>query len=161
MELRPYQEESKNAVFGEWEKGNDKTLLVLPTGCGKTIVFAKIAEECVKRGERVLILAHRAELLNQAADKIYKVTGLRSALEKAENSCADSFCRVVVGSVQTLMRQQRLERFERDFFDTIIIDEAHHCLSASYQNILGYFEDAKVLGVTATPDTGADHTFKN
>lgn len=52
------------------------------------------------------------------------------------------------------MRQQRLERFERDFFDTIIIDEAHHCLSASYQNILGYFEDAKVLGVTATPDRG-------
>ena len=154
MELRPYQEESKNAVFGEWEKGNNKTLLVLPTGCGKTVVFAKIVEECVKRGERALILAHRAELLNQAADKIYKVTGLRSTLEKAENSCADSFCRVVVGSVQTLMRQQRLERFERDFFDTIIIDEAHHCLSASYQNVLGYFEDAKVLGVTATPDRG-------
>ncbi len=59
MELRPYQQEAKAAVFEEWEQGNQKTLLVLPTGCGKTIVFAKISEECVANGERVLILAHR------------------------------------------------------------------------------------------------------
>ncbi len=154
MELRPYQEESKSAVFKEWNEGKNKTLLVLPTGCGKTIVFAKVTEECVKKGERVLILAHRAELLQQAADKIYKTTGLKSALEKAGSSCLDSFYRVVVGSVQTLMRQKRLDQFDRDYFDTIIIDEAHHCLSPSYQNVLNHFDNSKVLGVTATPDRG-------
>ena len=67
MELRPYQSEAKTAVFGQWEQGVLKTLLVLPTGCGKTIVFAKVAEECVRQGKRVLILAHRGELLEQAA----------------------------------------------------------------------------------------------
>ncbi len=72
MELRPYQNEAKSAVFREWENGCNKTLLVLPTGCGKTIVFAKITEECVRKGQRVLILAHRGELLEQAADKILK-----------------------------------------------------------------------------------------
>ena len=95
-------------VFSEWESGNLKTLLVLPTGCGKTIVFAKITEECVRRGDRVLILAHRGELLDQAADKIQKATGLNSSVEKAEQSCIGSWNRVVVGSVQTLMREKRL-----------------------------------------------------
>ena len=66
MELRPYQQQAKDAIFSEWENGIKKTLLVLPTGCGKTIVFAKVAEECVKGGSRVLILAHRGELLDQA-----------------------------------------------------------------------------------------------
>ena len=61
MELRPYQQQAKDAIFSEWENGIKKTLLVLPTGCGKTIVFAKVAEECVKGGSRVLILAHRGE----------------------------------------------------------------------------------------------------
>lgn len=154
MELRPYQSESKEAVFKEWDKGNSKTLLVLPTGCGKTIVFAKIVEECVRRGERVLVLAHRGELLNQAADKIMKVTGLGCAVEKAEESCLNSWYRVVVGSVQTLMRQKRLSQFSEDYFDTIIIDEAHHSISDSYQNVLNHFYDSKVLGVTATPDRG-------
>ncbi|MBQ3692811.1 MAG: DEAD/DEAH box helicase family protein, partial [Clostridia bacterium] len=55
MELRPYQQEAMNAVLSQWEDGNGKTLLVLPTGCGKTIVFAKITEECVRQGKRVLI----------------------------------------------------------------------------------------------------------
>lgn len=154
MELRPYQTEAKEAVFKEWDEGNSKTLLVLPTGCGKTIVFAKIVEECVRRGERVLVLAHRGELLNQAADKIMKVTGLGCAVEKAEESCLNSWYRVVVGSVQTLMRQKRLSQFSENYFDTIIIDEAHHSISDSYQNVLNHFYDSKVLGVTATPDRG-------
>lgn len=153
MELRPYQQEAKESIFGEWKKV-DKTLLVLPTGCGKTIVFAKVAEECVRNGKRVLILAHRGELLNQAADKISKSTGLRCAMEKAEQSCLGSWFRITVGSVQTLMREKRLKQFAEDYFDTIIIDEAHHCISDSYQKILKHFHKAKVLGVTATPDRG-------
>lgn len=154
MELRPYQKEAKEAVFEQWGNGTRKTLLVLPTGCGKTIVFAKITEECVSHGDRVLILAHRGELLEQAADKIAKATGLKCATEKAEESSLGSWYRITVGSVQSLMRTTRLSRFPEDYFNTIIIDEAHHCISDSYQRILKYFPDAKVLGVTATPDRG-------
>ena len=154
MELRPYQKEAKEAVFEQWENGTMKTLLVLPTGCGKTIVFAKITEECVSHGDRVLILAHRGELLEQAADKIAKATGLKCATEKAEESCLGSWYRITVGSVQSLMRTTRLSRFPEDYFNTIIIDEAHHCISDSYQRVLRHFPDAKVLGVTATPDRG-------
>ncbi len=154
MELRPYQSEAKAAIFEEWDKGVKRTLLVLPTGCGKTIVFAKVAEDCVRRGNRVLIMAHRGELLDQAADKIGKATGLGCATEKAEETCLGSWFRVVVGSVQSLMREKRLKQFPVDYFDTIIIDEAHHCLSDSYQKILDYFKGANILGVTATPDRG-------
>lgn len=154
MELRPYQSEAKSAILSEWDKGVNKTLLVLPTGCGKTIVFCKLAEECVSRGSRVLILAHRGELLDQAADKMHKATGLRCAFEKAENSAEDSWYRITVGSVQTLMRQDRLDRFSRKHYDIIIVDEAHHVLADSYQRIFDHFSEAKILGVTATPDRG-------
>lgn len=154
MELRPYQQEARNAVLKEWDEGRRNTLLVLPTGTGKTIVFSSITEECVRRGERVLILAHRGELLEQAADKLLKATGLGCSVEKAEQSCLGSWYRVTVGSVQTLMREKRLSGFSRDYFDDIIIDEAHHAISDSYQTILKHFSAAKVLGVTATPDRG-------
>jgi len=153
MELRPYQNEAREAVHNEWANGNRITLLVLPTGCGKTIVFSKIIEDQVKTGERALVLAHRGELLDQAADKLAKSTGLMCATEKAEESCFGSWFRVVVGSVQSLMREKRLRQFPKDYFDTIIVDEAHHVLSDSYQRVLNHF-DAKVLGVTATPDRG-------
>lgn len=154
MELRPYQQAAKAAVLDEWDRGVDKTLLVLPTGTGKTIVFSAVTEEAVRRGGRVLILAHRGELLEQAADKLEKSTGLRSSLEKAESSCLGSWYRVAVGSVQSLQRPSRLDRFAPDYFNTIIIDEAHHCLSDGYQRVLEHFSAAKVLGVTATPDRG-------
>lgn len=154
MELRPYQKEAKEAIFEQWDSGVSKTLLVLPTGCGKTVVFAKVTEECVRQGDRVLILAHRGELLEQAADKLMKTTGLGCALEKAESSCQGSWFRVVVGSVQTLMREKRLNSFDPFYFNTIIIDEAHHCISDSYQRVLQHFPHAHVLGVTATPDRG-------
>lgn len=155
MSLRPYQQEAKDAIFREWDQeGHNKTLLVLPTGTGKTIVFASVAERCVRDGSRVLILAHRGELLEQAQDKLFRSTGLRSAVEKAEDSSLGSWFRVTVGSVQTLMREKRLSKFSPDHFGHIIIDEAHHCLSDSYQRVLEHFSGAKVLGVTATPDRG-------
>ena len=123
MELRPYQQQAKDRIFEEWRAGNSKTLLVLPTGCGKTIVFAKVSEDCVRMGGRVLILAHRGELLEQAADKILKTTGLVCAVEKAESSCLGQWYRIVVGSVQSLMRDKRLAQFDAGYFDTIIIDD--------------------------------------
>lgn len=153
MKLRDYQEDARQAIQQQWAEGVRKTLLVLPTGCGKTIVFSKVIEDRVKLGERVLVLAHRGELLEQAADKLEKSTGLKTATEKAEQTSIGSWFRVVVGSVQTMMREKRLKQFRKDFFDTIIIDEAHHCISDSYQRVLNHF-DANVLGVTATPDRG-------
>ena len=154
MQLRPYQEEARKKVQEQWNEGVYKTLLVLPTGCGKTIVFSKIIEDRVKLGERVLILAHRSELLEQASDKLKKSTGLNTALEKADSSSLNSWYMVTVGSVQTLQREKRLKQFSNDYFDTIVIDEAHHCISNGYQNVLNHFDKAKVLGVTATPDRG-------
>jgi len=154
MELRDYQQEARQSIQDEWQKGTKRTLLVLPTGCGKTIVFSKVIEDRVTLGERVLVLAHRGELLDQAADKLEKSTGLKCATEKAEHTSIGSWYRVVVGSIQTLMRDKRLRQFAADHFDTIIIDEAHHCISDGYQRVLQYFASANVLGVTATPDRG-------
>ena len=154
QELRPYQQQARDRIHAEWENGHTRTLLVLPTGTGKTIVFPSVAADQVRAGDRVLILAHRGELLEQAADKLQRSTGLVSAVEKAESTCLDSWFRVVVGSVQTLQRTARLERFPQDYFGTIIIDEAHHAITDGYRRILDYFSGAKVLGVTATPDRG-------
>ena len=154
QELRPYQQQARDHIHAEWENGHTRTLLVLPTGTGKTIVFASVAADQVRAGDRVLILAHRGELLEQAADKLQRSTGLVSAVEKADATCLNTWFRVVVGSVQTLQRSARLERFPRDYFGTIIIDEAHHAITDGYRRILDYFESAKVLGVTATPDRG-------
>ena len=152
--LRPYQQQARERIHAEWENGHTRTLLVLPTGTGKTIVFASVAADQVRAGHRVLILAHRGELLEQAADKLQRSTGLVSAVEKADATCLNTWFRVVVGSVQTLQRTARLERFPHDYFGTIIIDEAHHAITDGYRRILDYFDHAKVLGVTATPDRG-------
>ncbi|MCD8013337.1 MAG: DEAD/DEAH box helicase [Lachnospiraceae bacterium] len=154
FQLRPYQAEAKQAVLDEWLSGHRKTLLVLPTGTGKTVVFASVTEEQVKQGHRVLIMAHRGELLSQAADKLREATGLESVLEKADSSSLGSFFPVTVGSVQSLCQEKRLSQFPEDYFQDIIVDEAHHCLSESYKRVLEHFPEANILGVTATPDRG-------
>lgn len=154
-ELRNYQREAINAVMEDWNGAErfKNTLLVLPTGTGKTIVFANIAKNRTHAG-RVLILAHSDVLIKQAADKLYKVTGLNCAVEKAEQTCIGSTEPIVIGSRQTLGRADRLNRFSSDYFSTIIIDEAHHCLSPQYRAIIDRFPNANLLGVTATPDRG-------
>lgn len=154
MTLRPYQQSAREKVHAEWDAGRLRTLTVLPTGTGKTIVFSAVAEDQVRAGDRVLILAHRGELLDQAAEKLKKSTGLGCAVEKAESSCLNSWYRVTVGSVQSLQRPQRLEKFPHEYFGTIIIDEAHHAITDGYRRILDWFGGARVLGVTATPDRG-------
>lgn len=153
MELRPYQIEAKEAIEKSWEKYN-KTLLVLPTGTGKTIVFCKLIQDQVSKGKRCLILAHRGELLDQAADKMAQATGLGCAIEKGDETAKDSWFRITVGSVQSLMRPDRLKGFSSTHYNVIIVDEAHHALADSYQRILNHFDEALVLGVTATPDRG-------
>jgi len=154
VRLRPYQEESVRSVLNEWENGRNKTLLVLPTGAGKTVCFSKIAEQCVNHGERVMVLAHRWELLKQAQEKIEAVTGIKSAVEKAETSALGSDSPITVASMQTLVSDKRLNQYESDYFGAIIIDEAHHVMSDGYQKIMSHFPNAKVCGVTATADRG-------
>lgn len=154
MQPRPYQEEARSGIWERWGAGDRATLLVLPTGTGKTVVFSLVSKDDVERGGRVLVLAHRGELLDQAAQKLTDATGLIAATEKAEQTSVGTWFSVVVGSVQTLMRESRLDRFPRDHFSTIIVDEAHHAVSDSYRVILDYFNEARVLGVTATADRG-------
>lgn len=153
MALRPYQNEAVANVMESWQDGVQKTLLILPTGTGKTVVFCSIGKNILEHGGRVLILAHRAELLDQAADKFERLTGIRPELEKAESTTVGSWCNAVVGSVQSF-NPARLDRFNKHDFSHIIIDEAHHTLATSYMRVLDYFSDAKVLGVTATADRG-------
>ena len=152
--LRPYQKEAILNTVHEWRDGNRKTLLVLPTGTGKTVCFANVAKICAEHGQRVLILAHRWELLQQAKEKIEAVTGLECALEKAELHASDSGAMIVIASMQTLTQDSRLQEYAPDAFQAVILDEAHHALSPSYRKILDRFSDAFVLGVTATAERG-------
>jgi len=149
--LRPYQLEAIKAIFRKWLE-YDRLLTVWPTGAGKTIGFANVTLRRISEGP-VLILAHRDELIDQAVNKLYLAVGIQADKEKAE-SYAALLASVVVGSVRTLSRRTRLERFSPGHFKTVIVDEAHHILSESYQRIVRYFAAAKVLGITATPDRG-------
>ena len=159
FQLRPYQSEARDAILAEWDAGHRKTLLVLPTGTGKTCVFSAVTAHQAEQGHRVLIMAHRGELLTQAADKLKAASGLDAAFEQGDIRSLGSFLPVTVGSVQSLCQEKRLEAFPQDYFQDIIVDEAHHCLSTSYQRVLGHFPDANILGVTATPDRGDKKTL--
>ena len=156
FELYPFQREAVEAVQQEFTEGRKHTLLVLPTGCGKTITFSEWLRQQVMKGGRGLILAHRDELLSQAAQKLKSVTGLDSALEKADSSAYMSDAPVTVASVQSLCRPERLKKYPAGYYTDIVIDEAHHSLSNSYRDIIDHFETSRILGVTATPDRG-DH----
>lgn len=153
LSLRPYQQEAVQAVASEFKSGKRSTLVVHPTGCGKTVVFSAIAAASPRP---VLVLAHRGQLVDQAAERIARDTGCTVAVEMAERSAAAAMNgllppHVVVASVQSMVT--RLDRYDPDTFGLVIIDEAHHCTPGSqYATVADHFPDAKVLGVTATPD---------
>ena len=142
FKLRPYQLEAVKAINDKWSEWN-RELLVLPTGCGKTVVFNTVAHQ---RDGNTLILAHRDELIEQARSKYYAMFGDMPGKIKADEN---DIRQVTVGSVQTMSRRDYAGQFQ-----TVIVDEAHHAISPSYQTVLNQFPDAKVLGVTATPDRG-------
>lgn len=149
LSLRLYQEKAVSAISKAWET-NRSTLLVLPTGAGKTVVFGEVAKQRASSG-RTLVIAHRDELIDQAISKLQSV-GLTCEKEKAEQKASKlATSEVVVASVQTL-KGRRLRSWNPQSFSTIVIDEAHHSTASTYLDILSQFPEAKVLGVTATPD---------
>jgi superfamily II DNA or RNA helicase len=153
MRQRPYQVACDRAIKQALAE-SPSTLAVLATGLGKTVIFAHAARDWPGR---VLVLAHRDELIRQAAQKIHAITGEAPAIEMAdERSPEDAFCRprVVVSSVQTMCRPKRQQRFRPADFGLLVIDEAHHAVARSYRDVIAYFRQApglRLLGVTATP----------
>ena len=159
MILRPYQSAASDAIFVEWQEHNS-TLVVIPTGGGKTVLFADVIRRVFPR--RALVLAHREELIFQARDKIQRVTGLRADVEMGEYSADGGLfeaARVVVSTIQTQCSGGdgggRMTKFDPARFGVLIIDEAHHATSPSYRRVIDYYRTnpaLKILGVTATPD---------
>lgn len=152
--LRPYQSEALEAIREGWKEARS-ILVSAPTGSGKTAIFSHVAAGV---GGRVLILAHREELLAQARSALKKFCGIDSSLEKAQ-SVASLKSRVVVASVQSMRR--RLSRWPRDHFAAVIVDEAHHSAAKTYKAILAHFRSAYVLGLTATPFRGDEKDLGN
>lgn len=154
LALRPYQQDTLRAIEAAAAAGIRRQLVALPTGAGKTVVFAHLARQ---RGGRTLILAHRDELIRQAVDKVRLVDPTaRIGVVKAEHDEHDR--PVVIASVQTLTHPRRIARLTTPY-DTIVVDEAHHAATASYRAILehcGTFGASGPLtvGFTATPDRG-------
>ena len=150
MGLRPYQVECVSKIEESFLEFS-RVLVTLFTGAGKTIIFSEIANKYIKSGKKVLILAHREELLDQAADKMMKFHGVDFTLIKAGKEYDESKM-FQIGSVQSLCKEDRLSKFDKDYYGLIIVDEAHHCMADTYQVIFKHFKSAKILGVTATPN---------
>jgi superfamily II DNA or RNA helicase len=133
-------------------------LVQLPTGSGKTVIFAHEIERFRRYGHRALVLAHRDELITQAIAKLRDVLGPEADIGIVKAESDEAGAQIVVASVQTLARDRRLQRLERDF-GLVVVDEAHHAAAESYQRILEYLGCFKrdgpyTLGVTATVDRG-------
>jgi DNA repair protein RadD len=147
MNLRPYQQQLVTEIRGQYQLGHRSVLAVLPTGGGKTVCFSYIAQAASIKGNRVLILVHRAELLDQASRAMPVPHGIIAANRGMDLSHA-----VQVASVQTVAR--RLHLLPRDFFQLIVVDEAHHTSAGTWDKTIQHFHAAKLLGVTATPIRG-------
>ncbi|MBD2255862.1 DEAD/DEAH box helicase [Nostoc parmelioides] len=142
--LRDYQQDLVSKTFAAWSSGIRKVLLQLSTGGGKTVIFAEIASKMTAQGEGVLVVAHREELILQAAEKLTAVTKLQPGIIKAGYKSTDS--PLQIASIQTLARRQTYPSAQ-----LVIIDEAHHSSANSYRKLLDAYPHALVLGLTATP----------
>lgn len=159
MTMRPYQNAAVEGAFKAWEE-NASTLIVLPTGLGKTVVFSEIVRRM--QPARSIVIAHREELIFQAAEKIERVTGVAGGIEMGENHATGFFGEpppYVVSTVQTQCSGGdgggRMTKFLPEDFGLVVIDEAHHATSATYKRVIKYYRqnpNCKILGVTATPD---------
>jgi superfamily II DNA or RNA helicase len=144
--LRPYQARAVEALRASYASGRRAPLLQLPTGGGKTVVFATIAAGARAKGRRVLVVAHRRELIRQASDKLAAAAVPHGVIAAGFDAAPDEL--VQVASVQTLAA--------RGFanigaFDLIVLDEAHHAAASTWTDLLRQHSSARLLGVTATP----------
>ena len=177
MKLRNYQIKAVDAIFEAWQKFKS-VLVVLPTGCGKTVVFASVIKRLLSEPQfsganvhslkRTIVLAHREELITQARDKITAIIPQADVqIEMADFKVADYFGKkadVVVSTVQTQCAgpddSRRMTKFDPSEFAAVVVDEAHHATARSYRECIDHYcqnENCRVLGVTATPDR-ADET---
>ncbi|HIG11600.1 MAG TPA: DEAD/DEAH box helicase [Planctomycetes bacterium] len=150
MQMRPYQASALEAVRASYKEKHRRVLVVMPTGTGKTVLFAEIAR--LARGP-VLVLAHRQELVEQARDKISHwcndVVAVEMGSRREFTRPDGTRPKITVASIQTLRR--RLAHMPRDAFRIVVVDEAHHATADSYRAVIDHFE-GYLLGVTATPD---------
>ncbi|MFC1886033.1 DEAD/DEAH box helicase [Thermodesulfobacteriota bacterium] len=161
VQLRDYQRECLTTIFERYQAGVRRQLVCLPTGSGKTVVFADFPRY-FKMKNQMLVLAHRKELLDQACDKIKRANPDLCVEVEQAGRIADPDCNVVAASVPTLGRKdsKRLKRLDPDRFFLIVVDEAHHATADTYKRILEYFDvfapDTRKLlvGFTATPKRG-------
>ncbi|EMG45566.1 hypothetical protein G210_4250 [Candida maltosa Xu316] len=154
--LRVYQQDAINKVLESSARGVKRQAVQMATGGGKTVVFSHLLPKITTRGKKALVLGHKQELIFQSHEKISSINPhWNVGVEMAKNK-AEPHHDVVVASVHSLMRRNRLQRFDPEEFDTIIIDECHHAVASSYRRILKYFEadhkDTKkhVIGFSAT-----------
>lgn len=148
--LRDYQSECVEGIRSFYKNGDKAALIVVATGGGKTVIFSEIARQVLVKGGNVVVIAHRGELIRQAAKSLQEITGIMPAIEKAtQYGHAES--RLLVASIQS-MQNKRLLKYDQDQFSLVIIDEAHHAPASTYKNVLNYFDNSFILGVTATPN---------
>jgi len=150
MNLRPYQQQLINDIRLQYQLGKRSVLAVLATGGGKTYIFSYIAQQASAKGNRVLILVHRAELLDQASRSLSSMSVQHGLIQAGR--AMDLSHAVQVASVQTVAR--RLHLLPRDFFQLLVVDEAHHTTAGTWAKVIEHFAQAKLLGVTATPIRG-------
>lgn len=144
MRLRDYQVKAVSDIEAAFRETR-RALFVLPTGGGKTTIFSEIAKRAVDAEQTVFVLAHRRELIDQAAARLRRFGMDPGLIVSGEKMTLNA--QVQVGSIQTLIR--RLHAFDAP--DLIIVDEAHRAVAASYESILTHYPFARVLGLTATP----------
>ncbi len=143
------QRDALAALEATRANGNKTGLVVLATGLGKTWLAA--FDSAKPAFPRVLFVAHREEILAQALDT-YRRIRPSARLGRYAGQERDATAEVLFASIQTLSRREHIERFARDAFDYIVIDEFHHAAATSYRRLIEYFEPAFLLGLTATPE---------
>jgi len=155
LKLRDYQHECKDAVWDAVARGLQRFAVVLPTGAGKTVVFAHLILEALEKGHRVLVLVNRDELVNQTVRQVHSA-GPELTIGVVKASRNETGRDVTIASVQTLGRQSRLDQFDDDDFDFIIVDECHHIAADSYQRVIrkfgGYRTELRYLDVQNNKD---------
>lgn len=145
----PLQREALAALSGTRREGYLRGLVVMATGLGKTWLAAFDAEQAGAR--RVLFVAHREEILNQAAETFLRIRP-RARIGFYRGQQRDGEVDILFASVQTLGRAAHLERFAPQHFDYVVIDEFHHAAAPTYRRLLHHFSPQFLLGLTATPD---------